>query len=194
MSLHIFQALPATRALLVRLAAKRAQETVEHIRPYLQPGEKLLDVGAGICDITSLLGHLGYAVTPLDTENFSCMPGLQPLLYDGRTMPFENRSFDTALILTVLHHTPDPLRVLQEAQRVAKRLIIIEDVHKNTLHKYGTFFMDSLLNLEFFGHPHSNKTDDQWRKLFQQQGLKLVSVKAMRSFGILRHRLYVLET
>jgi hypothetical protein len=93
----------------------------------------------------------------------------------------------------VLHHAPNPEAVLQEAARVAKRVIITEDVYYNIVHKYATFFMDSLLNLEFIGHPHSNKTDAQWREVFQKAGLRLTGEKAMASFLVLRHRMYVLE-
>lgn len=194
MSLHIFQATDWSRKLLWRVAASRARSCVQQIAPSLPPpGAKLLDIGAGICDITLTLVNLGYRVTPLDVEDYSCTPLLRPVLYDGRTMPFKDKAFDTALLLTVLHHTPEPEVVLREAQRVAQRIIIIEDVYSSQLHKYLTCFMDSLLNLEFWHHPHSNKTDKEWRQLFKEFGLKLITVKASKSFGVFRHRLYVLE-
>jgi ubiquinone/menaquinone biosynthesis C-methylase UbiE len=192
MSLHILQKTALTRALLLRVAAPRAAETIGHFASYLQPGERLLDVGSGICDIAQLLGQAGYALTPLDIEDFS-YTAVRPVIYNGRDMPFADKSFDTALILTVLHHTPDPERIVREAQRVARRIIIIEDIYTGTWHKYATFFMDSLLNLEFFGHPHSNKTDREWRALFAQLGLQVTGTKSMGSFAVLRHRMYVLE-
>ena len=63
--------------------------------------------------------------------------------------------------------------VIKEALRVADELIIIEDVYTNQLHKYLTFFTDSLFNFEFIGHPHSNKTETEWEKLFKNLKLKI---------------------
>jgi ubiquinone/menaquinone biosynthesis C-methylase UbiE len=193
-SLHVLQKTAPGRALLLWLAAPRARSSVDHFAALLRPGEKLLDVGSGICDITNLLLKKGYDVTPLDVQDFSYLPAIKPTLYDGHTMPFDDQTFDTALILTVLHHTPHPEAVLREAQRVARRIIITEDIYTSTWHKYATFGMDSLLNLEFIGHPHSNKTDQQWRETFARLGLRITAEKSMRSFGVLRHTMYVLET
>jgi ubiquinone/menaquinone biosynthesis C-methylase UbiE len=194
MSLRLFRQTALSRALLLKLAAPRAHDTINHFARYLQPGESILDVGAGIGDITALLRKRGHPITALDVRDLSLLPDIKPIIYDGQTMPFANKQFDTALVLTVLHHTPRPEQVLDEAIRVAKRVIITEDIFYTSLHKYATFFMDSLLNLEFFGHPHSNKTDAQWRTLFKKKGLKLVGEKSMGSFGVLRHRMYILET
>lgn len=194
MSLHLLQKTAATRRLLLGLAAPRARETVDHFASYLRPDETILDVGSGICDITNLLINRGHPVTALDVDDFSYVAAIQPVIYDGEVMPFADKQFDTALILTVMHHTPHPEIILREAARVARRVIITEDIYYNTPHKYATFFMDSLLNLEFTGHPHTNKTDKQWRTLFQKEGLRVVGEKSMGSFAVLRHRMYVLET
>jgi ubiquinone/menaquinone biosynthesis C-methylase UbiE len=195
MSLGIFNKLPGGRALLWRMAKGRADDTVGHLQPHLKPGERLLDIGSGIGDITLRLRQAGYEITPLDVQNISCTPLITPTLYNGRHMPFKDKSFDTALLLTVLHHIPadSQLGVLEEASRVAKRLIIIEDVYSGNLHKFATQCFDSLMNLEFFGHPHSNRTDAEWRALFKRFGFRLQHVKPVRSFGFMRHRVYVLE-
>src|SRR6266540_1970897 len=193
MSLHALQRFAFTRRLLLKLAAPRAQESVDHFGHLLRNGETILDIGAGICDITQVLQSRGYTVTALDVQDFSYVPGIHPVLYDGTKMPFADQQFDTAIILTVLHHTTHPEAVLDEALRVAKRVIITEDIYSNSLHKYLTFGMDSLLNLEFFGHPHSNKTDEQWQALFAREGLRLTRYKAWGSFLVLRHRMYVLQ-
>jgi len=193
MSLHAFQKYAATRRLFLALAAPRARETVGHFAAYLQPGERLLDIGAGIGDITSILSERGYTVTALDIDNFSYVPHVTPVIYDGTSMPFGDQHFDTALILTVLHHTADPEAIVREAKRIAHRIIIIEDIYTSAWHKRATFFIDSLLNFEFRGHPHSNKTDAAWRALFHQEKLKVTADKAWGSFGLLRHRMYILE-
>ena len=42
------------------------------------------------------------------------------LLYDGRHLPFEDRSFDTVLSVQVLEHTPHPAALISEMARVLK--------------------------------------------------------------------------
>jgi len=71
-------------------------------------------------------------------------------LYDGKKIPYDDDSFDVALLITVLHHTPHPEKILQEAQRVAKKIVLVEDVYSTVFHKYVTYFFDSLVNFEFW--------------------------------------------
>ncbi|HSX35014.1 MAG TPA: class I SAM-dependent methyltransferase [Candidatus Saccharimonadales bacterium] len=192
---QLLQRFRPTRELVFTMGKPRAIDTLGHYQKLISHKERILDVGAGTCNVALLMQDNGYDVTPLDVADLSFTPRMKPVLYDGAHMPFKKKEFDTALILTVLHHVPAAQHetVLRETARVAKRIIIIEDVHNSTLHKYLTMFMDSLFNLEFIGHPHSNKSDAQWRDVFQRLGWKLSKVQAMQSFGVLRHRMYVLE-
>ena len=47
--------------------------------------------------------------------------------FDGTTIPFPDRSFDTLVFVDVLHHTNDPVLLLREAARVARNTIVIKD-------------------------------------------------------------------
>jgi len=195
MSLHLFQSTRVTRWLLWQLARPRARSTVRRLTPYLRPGESILDIGAGICDITLRLKQAGHPITALDVEDYSHTPLIHPMLYDGTTMPFKNGAFDTALLLTVLHHIPKEgqLPVLREAAHVAKRMIITEDVYTTALHKRLTFIMDNMLNLGFHGNPHSNRTDAEWREFFQKAGLRVMETKKRRLFWLLTQQLYIVQ-
>lgn len=195
MIVKILQNIPATRRIVWQMGEGRAHDTLGHFEEYLKPGEKLLDVGAGTCNVALLMQDSGYQVTPLDVTDLSFTPKMCPQIYDGQNMPFKDKQFDTAMILTVLHHVPaqNHDQVINEAKRVAKRIIIIEDVHTSTPHKYLTMLMDSMFNLEFIGHPHSNKNHDEWLNFFERHGLKVIATKPLKSFGVLRHRMYLLE-
>lgn len=188
-----FLQLPIIQRVVWRLVRTRGQDVYRQIQPFLRQREKILDVGVGAGDVMLAMQEAGNDVTGLDVENLSCTPEVRPILYNGHTMPFADDSFDLATIITTMHHAKDPDRVLVEAARVAKRLIVMEDVFYSTPHKYATFFMDSLLNLEFFGHPHSNKNNEQWKAAFKKLGLKLVEERAHKSFLVMRHKIYVLE-
>lgn len=179
--------------MVFRLGRGRGRFFADLITPHMAVRDTVLDIGTGTGNVCAVLRERHYRVTPLDVEDLSFSDTVQPTIYDGVTMPYPANTFMVALLLTVLHHTPDPEAVLSEAARVARRVIIIEDIYDSTFHKYLTFFCDSLFNAEFRGHPHSNKSDSAWQMLFRQRGYKIVSVHYTRSFVVFKHAVYVLE-
>ncbi|MFN2340148.1 MAG: class I SAM-dependent methyltransferase [Halanaerobium sp.] len=150
-----------------------AEDKYERIEAFIDKNETLLDLGAGKCALSYKLKKEGFEVTPVDVQDLSFHPEIKPLIYDGQHLPFADDSFDTVLLLTVLHHIPDPELVLKEALRVGRKVIVIEDVYNSQLQKYLTYFTDSLFNFEFVGHPHTNKKDQEWKKLFKKLNLEL---------------------
>jgi len=182
------------KALLDRILQKRAEDIVKRLSVYLNKQDKILDLGSGSCHIAKLLQTKGYDVTAVDIKNSSFFEDLKPVIYNGKNLPFVDQEFSVVLLITVLHHTPQPESIITEAQRVASRLLIIEeDIYSGMWQKYITFFIDSLLNFEFFGHPHTNKTDSAWRAEFKRAGLRLKDVKYHKSHIFLHHATYILE-
>jgi len=181
------------RKIIYKAGYARARDMVQKIQSFLDKKDLILDIGSGTCNICEILSNKGYKITPLDVQNLSFVDYMNPIIYDGTKIPFNDDKYDKSLILTVLHHTPEPEKILREAKRVSKRIIIIEDIYTNWLHKYVTYFFDSLLNLEFVGHPHTNKNDKQWKKTFEKLGLKLIDVKYNYSFLVFKHAIYYLE-
>jgi ubiquinone/menaquinone biosynthesis C-methylase UbiE len=165
----------------------------EEFSQFLEQPKTILDVGSGSCHVSELLLDKGYDVTSLDVANFSLVAGLEPMTYDGFNMPFGDQKFDLALVLFTLHHTLDPERVLAETARVARRIIVMEDIVRNRVHQVATWGMDSLLNLEFFGQAHNNKSDQCWRDLFDLLGLRESGVRQRWAYGIMCQRTYSLD-
>lgn len=180
--------------LIYLLGHDRAEELIARFEKFLPREGKILDMGCGVGNISEILINKKYNVVSLDISNKSFSPVVTPVLYDGVTFPFADNSFDTVLLITVLHHTPSPETIMKETARVAKNVIIIEDIYTNPLEKYTTFFFDSLFNLEFQGHPHTNKTDAEWKKLFADLGLSLTHTQYQRSYGVFNHALYHITT
>lgn len=180
------------KGLVFHFWLKDARFKLNRIRKFLTQGAKILEIGAGSGSVCLLLRQEGYTVTPLDIKNKTLTGRVNPVLYDGQTMPFANKSYNTALILTVLHHTPDPERILREAMRVADNIIIIEDIYDNKFQQYLTYLFDSIFNLEFIGHPHSNKTDGEWKELFSKLGLTLKSCQHDRFLLLFKQATYSL--
>ena len=176
-----------------KIGIARDYSLINLIKPYLKKNQQILDIGAGLCRITQMLQKKGYMVTPIDIQDLSIIDDIKPIIYDGEKLPFKNNSCDVALLLTVLHHTPNPEAILREAKRVSRNIVIIEDIYENTAHKYLTYFMDSIMNLEFFGHPHSNKDDKGWKELFNKLNLKLKSKNYRKVWGVFSIATYYLE-
>ncbi|MDZ7795293.1 MAG: class I SAM-dependent methyltransferase [Spirochaetia bacterium] len=170
-----------------------AQGKLNHIEGFLPEKSTILDIGSGKGAVSFALREKRYHVTSLDVKDKSLDPSLAPTLYDGIQIPFPDKHFDCGLLLTVLHHTPDPEAILKETSRVCRKIIIIEDVYSNCLQKYLTFFIDSLFNMEFFGHPHSNKTDAQWRSTFKHIGLSLEEARGRKLLLFFRQYAYILN-
>ena len=172
---------------MYRPEAARAKDLFELIREYLTPdNKKIIDIGSGTCLLAEMIQQkVQTAVTALDINDFNFSDSIKPIIYNGRDIPFPDKTFDLGLILFVLHHTSkaNAVNIIKETKRVAKRVLIIEDIYFNWLQKYYTFFLDSLTNLEFFRHPHSNRTDPEWRSLFGELGLTVERKKYLKCHG-----------
>ena len=182
-----------SKNLIYRILKARARDLAGLVSPHLSEDELILDIGPASCTVTEVLIDQGLCVFPLDVENYSIVDTILPTLYDGDRMPFKDDQFDTSLILFVLHHTPDPAKVLAEAKRVSKKIIILEDIVTSPFHKSLTAALDSLMNLEFYDQPHTNKSDKEWRTIFENLGIRLLTQEYMSSSIIMRHALYFLE-
>ena len=68
-------------------------------------------------------------------------------IYDGLTIPYPDKSFDTAIIVFTLHHIPQSRKYFQEIMRVTKkRIIILEETYDNIFQKLHLYYRDWLIN------------------------------------------------
>ena len=169
-----------------------AARKLRWIQDHLKFLERHIEIGSGPGSVMSIMRKKNYKVDGLDINDNSYRGDLTPIIYDGEAMPFSEKAYDTALLLTVLHHTPNPNAIIQEAARIAKRVIIIEDVYETKVMEWLTKRFDSLMNFEFIGHPHNNRTDAEWKETFEQLGLRLEYKTVHRVAGIFQQAVYVL--
>ena len=173
---------------------KKAKIKLQRLAKFYPTPTTILEVGGGNGALTLLQREAGHQVTALDIANKSAFEEVLPIVYDGGKFPFEDHSFETVQLITMLHHTPDPAHLVKEAKRVGKRVIIMEDIYSNLIQKYLTFAADSVNNWEFIGHPHTNKTDKAWQALFQDLGLELKSVEYYQFLLFFRQVTYELTS
>lgn len=153
----------------------KAEEKVSLILPHLKKKDVILDIGAGAGSLSCQLLRRGYKTVSLDVQDFSMYEDLHPKLYNGTDIPFGKKSFDVALLIHVLHHCSDQLKVLDEAKRVAKTVIVLEDVYNNSVEKALVATSDSCNNFEFY--PHTYHSVPEWRKIFLKKKLKIKKEK-----------------
>ena len=171
-----------------------ARRKLALVRDWLNKTDNILEIGSGPGSVLTEFRRAGYSIEGLDIADGSYSADLEPALYDGVAMPYDSGAYDSALLLTVLHHTPDPIVILREAARIARRIIIIEDVYNSAWQRKYTKVADSITNLEFFGHPHTNRSDAEWQNTFEQLGLRLIHAEVHRFAAFFRQAVYVVES
>ena len=156
-----------------KLGRPRARRIVEWLREVVPPGASILDVGCGLGHIAEALRAEGHSVTTIDPHYRPLFAG-DHIVGSATDAPIPDRSYDVVLIAFVLHHMPGELHgaALREAARIArKRVVVLEDTFTSAAERRWTFWIDSLLNAEWFGHPHSNRTAGDWLAELASHGL-----------------------
>lgn len=161
-----------------------------HIR-----GKSVLDIGMGCGSIIYFLRKKGFEVKSVDVANLSIYDDLEPIIYDGTKIPFKNNSFESAVIIHVLHHCIDGLAVLREAKRVSKRVIFIEDTYRNWLEWFVVSVSDALNNGEFWFHEY--RTISEWERILKKNKWKIVRKEEWSEWGVAavygRYCMFVIE-
>ncbi|HWY50887.1 MAG TPA: methyltransferase domain-containing protein [Chthoniobacterales bacterium] len=171
--------------------AQRSEIIFQEVEPLLV-GSSLLDIGCGNGLIAQSARKHFQEILLVDVVNY-LLPSIDlPFAKydDGQPLPTE-RKFDTVLLLTVLHHSFDPLLLLRAAWRaVGKRLLIIESVfgasddhlaeqyalagHSEDTQLAYAVYVDWLYNRvlhDDIAVPYNFTRPDRWIQIFGQEGM-----------------------
>jgi SAM-dependent methyltransferase len=148
------------------------------ILPHLCPGDRVLDVGCGFGELgAALMAHPGcpsrVAVEGLERvkRGGEKIPVAE---YDGRTIPFADGAYHAVILADVLHHEPDPDRLLAECARVASRVVLLKDHARNgLLAQQRISLIDWAANAPY-GVPclYRYNSVDEWRAVAARHGLR----------------------
>ncbi|MFH1650362.1 MAG: class I SAM-dependent methyltransferase [Candidatus Woesearchaeota archaeon] len=111
----------------------RADLIYTQIKKYCT-GKTVLDLGCGDGKVGEILARSEKTVTLADVYKHPYVDetGLEFILFDqGEEIPTKKK-FDTTLVLTVLHHSSNPLQTLRDAKRLTKKggkIIVLESVY-----------------------------------------------------------------
>lgn len=143
------------------------------------PGHRsALDVGGG----TGIMAHTIKTLFGLERvasvdvqDRFLPSLGVETAVFDGRTLPFDDDSFDCVLLFNVLHHVPVPTRatLLRECRRVAGRgpIYIKDHLSLGRIDDGRLALLDFLGNAPFSGMVRASYLrEDEWRDLASRTG------------------------
>ena len=155
---------------------RRVRVLSHQLAQIIPDGGRVLDVGCG----DGLISREIMNQRPdLEIEGVDVM--LRPVThiptttFDGNVLPFADNSFDYVTIVDVLHHTTDPVVMLAESRRVARKGVVIKDHLREGFGAGATLrVMDWVGNR---GHdvvlPYNYLTRAEWDEAFRRAGLRV---------------------
>jgi hypothetical protein len=97
---------------------------------------------------------------------------VEPILYDGKRLPFGDRGADLVYAVDVVHHAPHPFALLDDMARVSARWILLKDhTYASAIGKATLAVLDEIGNRRF-GIPSPGTYQREWTWLthLQSQG------------------------
>ena len=156
---------------------RRIEVLARHLRELLPREANVIDVGSGdgllarrVMDARPDVAITGVDVLARPTAHIPVE------IFDGIRLPFDANSFDTAMMVDVLHHASEPDTLLRELARVARRRVLIKDHLVSGALAHPTLrFMDWVGNRRHgVALPYSYWTPDRWERGFANAGLRVV--------------------
>lgn len=153
---------------------RRVRVLSDHLAECIPLKAQVLDVGCG----DGLLARLIMQKRP-DVE----IRGIDVLVrsqthvpvdrFDGQVIPYEDKTFDAVMFVDVLHHTENPMILLYEALRVARKTIAVKDHTCDGLFAGPTLrFMDEVGNTRHgVALPYNYWPQKKWLEAFDTLNL-----------------------
>jgi len=173
------------------LRRDRAAALAARIRPFL--AEPLLDVLAGDGSVCRALSDLGIARLAATERTGAYAESALPAATDFRPfaedVDLSQFGASTALLSTVLHHEPDPVRLLDAVARAAvPRWIVVENCvtaeYSRPFHQFADRFFNNCLNEFGVDCVEQHRTLDEWVDLLARYGSVTIADAAFTVPGI----------
>jgi len=151
-------------------------------KKWIKQDKTIIDIGCGTGVVTKILGsYFSAQITGADIKSYLIykIPFIKIV---NNKIPVRNSSFDIGLLNDVLHHInkESQANIILEATRVAKKVLIFE-FEPTFVGK----LVDIILNKFHYGDLHaplSQRTKNEWQRLFKNLGLRSKAVKLKKPF------------
>ena len=146
------------------------------IARLLPENASVLDVGAGDGALDRRLGELRPDAEIEGVDVLIREDAQVPIrVFDGQRIPEPDERIDVVLLVDVLHHTDDPVVLLKETQKVARRAVIIKDHCCD-----GLFAEPTLRLMDWVGNarhgvalPYNYWPRTRWLSTFRELGMDI---------------------
>lgn len=153
----------------------RHRRLTEHLATSIAPDSHVLDVGSSCGRLAaSLRDASGCRIQGVDVH-LQSKSYIEVNRYDGTTLPHDDDSFDSVLMVDMLHHVEDIDRMMSEARRVARRHILIKDHYWRSRLDWWVLKQSDLFGNVPYGIQlrYNYLTPGGWRDLFRRHNLRV---------------------
>jgi ubiquinone/menaquinone biosynthesis C-methylase UbiE len=156
-------------------------------------GKKVLDIGCGPGELARVIKtiYLDCKVTGLDISSEMIkfaekksigLSGIDFLVGDSHSLPFEDNSFDYLFNTISFHHYEDPNKVLKEMNRILKpggRLYLLDSIKNPGIISFMPWYWDYKDSKQCYS---KHLTSRQFRNLFTKSNFQEVNYKYYFNF------------
>ena len=156
-----------------RIHSKKRVKVLSYYLSQLLPNDRSLsglDVGCANGEITKSIEDIRHNVKMAGVDVLLRLDSaIAVIKYDGKRLPFEDKSYDFTLLIDVLHHTDNPVGLMKECARVSREFILIKDhVCQSWYDRVRLCFMDWIGNRAYNIHlPYNYLSEQEWRKIYR---------------------------
>ena len=199
---NIIDMLKRVRSICTFYIAEQTPKHLESIRNYelsmainfLSPNGRLLELGAGTGWQAQELHKLGYVVSAIDIPSSNYMSSrIYPVIdYDGKTIPFENNTFDIVFSSNVLEHIAHIYEFQDEIHRVLKPGGVVVHILPSSYWRFWSSLTEILKSWRpplVHGEQARNVFEEifyfsryAWKRLFRKSGWEISKVQSAGLF------------
>ena len=150
----------------------------------VEPGSKVLEVGAGTGNFLSLFEPVAKKVYGVDLTDAMLrqaqqkVPSIAAIVADGAKLPLSDGSMDLATTAQTIHHIPEPVAVIAELARVAGsegKVLVVDQVATESAEE-----SEAMTELETVRDPtHATSwPPSAFRRMIADAGLEMIDEKS----------------
>ena len=126
----------------------KEQAFFESVKEFIKPTDSVLKIGNGFGYLSTFIEEYVSELKILEIHIFEkTINKDNVILYDGKTIPFVDKSFDIAIFNLVFHHIPQNREYLaQTIQKTKRTVILYEQTYDTIFQKIQLVWRDWYIN------------------------------------------------